>query len=103
MEFDSKNQQQLMELVVDKVFKKHKVSPDANQLEPEEKEKIKNIVSNIQSEVERFLENQEKKVTEQDFDSNNPQAHVKPQPLARQFKANNDVNTVKTFMNQSKK
>ncbi|WP_088102436.1 hypothetical protein [Halalkalibacter urbisdiaboli] len=60
------HQKHLIDMVVGKVLNKHDVKP-SEELSREQKEKIKEVVGNIQSEVERFLENQQKQVSERDF------------------------------------
>ncbi|MFV8826963.1 hypothetical protein [Alkalihalobacterium sp. APHAB7] len=110
--FDPNNQKKLMELVVGQVLKKHKVSPKDIDLSKKEKKKIKEIVGDIENEVQRFLENQNKQLTERDFstDSNStdqtPEVNQAPQPTTpkrQTFHSANDVTSVKTFLNQYRK
>ena len=100
MALDDQNQRKLMEMVVGKVLNKHNVNVSNIELSTEEKENIKNIVQNIQSEVEKFLTT--KQVTEADFAQGNPSVSEKPKPKTKQIQSQNDVSTVKTFMNQYK-
>lgn len=105
------NQDKLMEMVVDKVLKKHKVKIENNTLTDEEKEEIKNVVENIKKDVERFLQNQKKVKTEKDFQNNNqkmedaPVVQITPQSNKSQkvFSQPNDVNTVKNFFAKRQK
>lgn len=61
------DQNNLMDVYLDRLFKKYNVSPEKTDLNPEQREKIKNIVQNIQTDVTKFLENTEKSVTERDM------------------------------------
>ncbi|WP_216828148.1 hypothetical protein [Alkalihalobacterium elongatum] len=109
--FDPTNQQKLMELVVGQVLKKHKVSTKDINLSKKEKKKIKEIVGDIESEVQRFLDNQNKQLTERDF-SNNQTNEVQsdPTPSAQSapptqkkrptYHSTNDIKSVKTFFNK---
>lgn len=99
------NQQKLMELVVDKVLKKHGVVNEKPELDDEEKQKIAEIVQNIKTDVEKFLENANKVKTENDFaqqDNHELSEPVVEQVPKRQttFTSNNDVNAAKTFFNR---
>jgi hypothetical protein len=102
-------QQQLMDLMVKKVLSKHKVKP-VKDLSKEDKEKVKKVVEEIQVEVEKFLENQNKKVSEKDFQDQN-KVSVDPtqtnpvvkESLQKIMKSNNDLNKVKTFLNKLNK
>ncbi|UOE93012.1 hypothetical protein [Alkalihalobacillus sp. LMS39] len=105
MEINQSSQQKLIEMVVDNVLKKHDVKTKSMNLDTEEKEKIKGIVFDIQKEVEGFLKNQQKAKTEKDFeqqtDSTPSLEPSQPQPPVRkQFMSNNDVSSVKTFVNK---
>ncbi|MCD8509167.1 MAG: hypothetical protein LRY73_04280 [Bacillus sp. (in: Bacteria)] len=62
-----KEQNQLMDVYLDRLFKKYNISPDKVDLSPDQKEKVRNIVKNIESDVEKFLENTNKSVTENDM------------------------------------
>lgn len=103
---NGENQQKLMELVVDKVLKKHGVIEQKADLDPAEKEKIAEVVENIKLDVEKFLENANKTKTENDFPENNgvvtevAQNVVKKAPI---FSSNNDVKAAKTFFNNKRK
>lgn len=95
------NQQKVMELVVDKVLKKHGVLEDKLDLSDEEREKIADIVEHIKNDVENFLENSKVSKTEQDFTETNSSEVVeesakviKSNPI---FKSENDVKSVKKF------
>ncbi|WP_096199170.1 hypothetical protein [Bacillus sp. FJAT-45350] len=99
---DLKNQQKLMEMVVDKTLKKHHVNKADNDLSPEEKKNIKEIVDNIKTEVEGFLAKKNTK-TEKDFVDSNPNVQEQQQELVRpkrQFHSANNPNTVRTFLNR---
>ncbi|MDE5413153.1 hypothetical protein [Alkalihalobacterium chitinilyticum] len=111
--FNPSNQKKLMELVVGQVLKKHKVSPKDIDLTKKEKKKIKEIVGDIEGEVQRFLENQNKQLTEQDFSTESTststpetsQINQAPQsstPQRQTFQSTNDVTSVKTFFNRRK-
>ncbi|WP_157796521.1 hypothetical protein [Bacillus sp. FJAT-45037] len=54
-----KAQRDLIDIMVKNVLRKHKADITLNTLEKNEKEKIKNIIENIQSEVEQFLANKD--------------------------------------------
>ncbi len=107
------NQQKLMELVVDKVLKKHGVEASKPELDDEEKQKIAEIVQNIKSDVEKFLENANKVKTEHDFSqqqTRNVNHHELSEPAVEQvprrqstFSSNNDVKAAKTFFNRPKR
>jgi spore coat protein W len=105
---NGESQQKLMELVVDKVLKKHGVIDQKPQLDQSDKERIAEIVQNIKADVETFLENANKTKTENDFPQNNVNVagdevveHViKKAPI---YSSNNDVKAVKTFFNRPKK
>ncbi|MDQ0256091.1 hypothetical protein J2S74_003490 [Evansella vedderi] len=94
-----KDQNKLMDLYLDRLFKKYNISPDKVNLTPDQKVKVKSIVENIQKDVQKFLENTEKKITEHDMpkkqkgvegneplnlehlsDEENSLAHRKPEP-----------------------
>ncbi|WP_026674462.1 hypothetical protein [Alkalihalobacterium bogoriense] len=105
MEINQSSQQKLIEMVVDNVLKKHDVKTKSVNLDDEEKEKIKGIVFDIQKEVEGFLENQQKAKTEKDFeqqiDSTPTLEQPQPEaPVRKQFMSDNDVSSVKTFVNK---
>ncbi|QOY35681.1 hypothetical protein AWH56_023950 [Anaerobacillus isosaccharinicus] len=103
---NGENQQKLMELVVDKVLKKHGVIEQKANLDPAEKEKIAEVVENIKSDVERFLENANKTKTENDFPENKRIVNEVAQNVAKKapiFSSNNDVKAVKTFFKKAKK
>ena len=107
MSLNNENQQKLMEMVVGKVLQKHQVDASMTKLTDEEKSNIKNIVENIQYEVEKFL--QRKKVTEKDF-ADNSTAEIQPfsspslsSPKRKTFHTENNPGTVKTFLNNFKK
>ncbi|MFC0558129.1 hypothetical protein [Halalkalibacter alkalisediminis] len=102
-------QQDLMDIMVKKVLSKHNVTP-VSDLSEEDKEKVKKVVGEIQSEVESFLENQNKTLSEQDFQSKdqpkveaqnttNPVVH---ESLQKIIKSNNDLDKVKMFLNKLK-
>jgi hypothetical protein len=104
----SNYQQELMDIMVKKVLSKHNVKP-VSDLSDEEKEKVKKVVGEIQSEVEKFLENQYKSVSEEDFEDNttpqNVEEKTQPNPvieesLKKMIKSNNDLSKVKTFFNK---
>ncbi|MCL7747163.1 hypothetical protein [Halalkalibacter alkaliphilus] len=105
----SNYQQELMDIMVKKVLSKHNVKP-VSDLSDEEKEKVKKVVGEIQSEVEKFLENQNKSVSEEDFKHNNTPQNleeevVQPNPVIEESlkkitKSNNDLSKVKTFFNK---
>lgn len=99
-----KNQEKLIEMIVDKVFHKHKVKVESNNLSDEEKEELKNVVGNIKKDVERFLENQSKTKTEKDFESSNQTiAHTQVGPKKRPtFTQPNDTKAVKNFLSKKK-
>ncbi|MBU9723757.1 MULTISPECIES: hypothetical protein [Bacillaceae] len=61
------NQDKLMDVFIDRLFRKHNISDDNIELSEDERERMRGIVENIQGEVEQFLENTEKKVTEDDM------------------------------------
>ncbi|GAE24794.1 hypothetical protein JCM9140_746 [Halalkalibacter wakoensis JCM 9140] len=100
-------QQDLMNIMVKKVLSKHNAKP-ATDLSDEEKEKVKKVVGEIQAEVEKFLENQNKVLSEEDFEqgpvqnSNDeaPTNSVIEQSLEKMMNSNNDVKQVKTFFNK---
>ncbi|MDV2685251.1 hypothetical protein RYX56_12885 [Alkalihalophilus lindianensis] len=50
-----KAQRDLIDIMVRNVLRKHKAGITLNTLDKNEKEEIKNIIQNIQSEVEQFL------------------------------------------------
>jgi hypothetical protein len=54
-ELMDKAQRDLIDIMVRNVLKKHKADITLNTLDKNEKEEIKNIIQNIQSEVEQFL------------------------------------------------
>ncbi|KHF41807.1 hypothetical protein [Halalkalibacter okhensis] len=106
----SNYQQELMDIMVKKVLSKHNVKP-VSELSNEEKEKVKKVVGEIQSEVEKFLENQNKSISEEDFKENNPPQNVQEkepvqanpvieESLKKMMKSNNDLSNVKTFFNK---
>ena len=97
-----KNQEKLIEMIVDKVFHKHKVMVETDNLTDEEKEELKNVVGNIKKDVERFLENQSKTKTEKDFQSSN-QTNAQVGPKKRPtFTQPNDTKAVKNFISKKK-
>ncbi|MBB5173792.1 hypothetical protein [Texcoconibacillus texcoconensis] len=63
-------QQKMMSLMVRKILQRHNVD-STSQLDDSEKEQLQDIVTKIQGQVERFLEEHEKKITEQDFPEEN--------------------------------
>ncbi|WP_078592716.1 hypothetical protein [Evansella clarkii] len=64
-----KEYNQLLDVYVDRLMKKHGITSEKVKVDKEEKERIREIVTNIQKEVENFLENQTaKKVTEADME-----------------------------------
>lgn len=94
------SQQQLIELVVDKVLKKHGVIEQKPELNSEEKEKIASIVENIKADVENFLENSKQTKTEHDFVETTDATTKTVQPEVKRkktFSNNNDLKAVKTF------
>lgn len=101
------NQEKLMEMVVDKVLKKHKVKIEKNALTDEEKEEIKNVVEKIKQDVECFLQNQAKTKTEKDFQQTNasrindnvysPNTVYRNPNARRIYSEPNDIKTVKHF------
>ncbi|WP_100406838.1 hypothetical protein [Bacillus solitudinis] len=110
------HEKQLIELVVGKVLDKHDVKPSKH-LSKVEKAKIKDVVGNIQTEVERFLENQQKIISEKDFPKEKDKTVASPQkqisnessssrptsPRSRKtFSDKNDISGVKTFVNRRK-
>ncbi|WP_078430604.1 hypothetical protein [Alkalihalobacterium alkalinitrilicum] len=114
--FDPSNQKKLMEMVVGQVLKKHKVSRKDIKLSKKEKEEIKEIVGNIEDEVQRFLENQNKQLTERDFANENTTQDLTNENKAKQpvnqptppkrsqiFQSQNDIKSVKTFLNPRRK
>lgn len=62
-----KDQNQLMDVYLDRLFQKYNITPDKVDLSPDQKEKVRNIVENIQADVEKFLVNTNKAVTENDM------------------------------------
>lgn len=100
-------QQQLMEVVVDKVLKKHNVSSSVD-LTKTERKKIKEIVEKMQADVEQFLANQSVKVSEKDFQSEPSQQPISPvqtessKPNKTFVQSPNNVQNVKTFINKEK-
>lgn len=93
--------------MVGKVLKKHDAK-STTELSDEEKSKVKDVVEQIQSEVEKFLQNQNKTVDETDFEQSN-QAGGEPEinPLVQETlnkltNSNNDVSNVKTFIKDEK-
>lgn len=98
------DQQKLMELVVDKVLKKHGVIKNKEKLAKGEKKKIANIVENIKSDVEEFLVDTTKAKTEKDFPEVNSvqEVVIVPEPTINKktvYKSENNVNAVKIFLN----
>lgn len=91
------NQQQLIEMIVDKVLKKHKVKMENNTLTEEEKEEIRNVVEKIKRDVERFLKNQTQTKTEKDFQAERQTAQQRKTSGQRIFTSPNDVRSVKRF------
>ncbi|MBU9712836.1 hypothetical protein [Evansella tamaricis] len=61
---------QILDVYIDRLFKKHNISTDKIDLSGEEKNRMRGIIENIQSEVENFLENAETVVTENDMPNN---------------------------------
>jgi DNA replication initiation complex subunit (GINS family) len=100
------NQEKLMEMVVDKVFKKYKLKGKQNSLTNEEKEKVKSMVANIREDVESFLKNQSKKKTEKDFSNNDTVTESLSTPTSikreRVFSQPNDAKSVKYFKKRKK-
>ncbi|RXJ04102.1 hypothetical protein DS745_01580 [Anaerobacillus alkaliphilus] len=103
------NQQKIMELVVDRVLKKHGVLDEKPELDDVEKKRISEIVQNIKTDVEKFIENANKVKTENDFAQNNV-THEMSEPVQENvvknpstFSSNNDVKAAKTFFNRPKR
>ncbi|OIJ15703.1 hypothetical protein BKP35_01540 [Anaerobacillus arseniciselenatis] len=98
------NQQKVMELVVDKVLRKHGVLENKPDLSEEEKEKIADIVQHIKNDVENFLENSQVAKTELDFPEGNLSEEVEETERVVKnksvFTSANDLKSVKTFFNK---
>jgi predicted small metal-binding protein len=109
-------QQELMDIMVKQILSKHQVKP-ASDLSNDDKEKVKNVVGKLQAEVEKFLENQNKTLSEKDFVNSNPQVEtenqiqtnpVKVNPVVKEslkkiMKGSNDLKKVKMFINNLNK
>lgn len=92
-----------MELVVGKVLQKHGVIEKKPNLDSKEKKKIAEIVTNIQSDVELFLENTKVAKTEKDFPESNEveqASQLTEQSIKKNsvFKGENDLDAVKRFL-----
>ncbi|GAE33485.1 hypothetical protein [Halalkalibacter akibai] len=116
----SNYQQDLMDIMVKKILSKHKVNP-ASDLTDDDKEKVKKVVGELQSEVERFLDNQNKTLSENDFAQTNQTEAIeateenatdntasKTNPVVKEsikklIEGNNDLQKVKTFINKLNK
>lgn len=61
-----KSQEKIIELMVNKVLDKHGVQK-AKSISQEEKENLENIVEQLKSDVDAFVNRQNKSVTEEDF------------------------------------
>ncbi|WP_090395753.1 hypothetical protein [Natribacillus halophilus] len=58
--------QKLMNVMVERVLAKHNVTKDTVDISQEEKDRIREVVENIQTEVNDFLDNQTTTVTDEE-------------------------------------
>ncbi|MCM3761593.1 hypothetical protein M3212_12430 [Alkalihalobacillus oceani] len=100
-------QQQLMEIVVDKVLKKYNVDSSV-ELTSAERDKVKEIVEKMQADVEHFLANQNVQISDRDFSSAPAQGETPatqtggPKPGRTFVQSPNNVHNVKTFTNKKR-
>ncbi|MDG5787991.1 hypothetical protein QA612_10870 [Evansella sp. AB-P1] len=64
-------QDELFRLYVNRLLKKHNVSAKKVELDDTEKERMRSIIENIQTEVQNYLDNTVKQVTEEDMGQDN--------------------------------
>lgn len=100
----------LIDLMVDKVLQKHEVKGSVS-LSETEKLELKEITEKLQGQVEEFIENHQKKLTEHDFSQQQsqdpgispvlPEQQLNQTPPANKqiFTSDNDIATAKTFLN----
>ena len=95
--------EKLLDIYMDRLLKKHNISPQKMKVDKEEKARMKEIVTNIQAEVEKFLEKQsEKKVTES-VQSNTVGAESNPEQTPKRFISTEPPMKPKIFMEKKKR
>ncbi|GIN11486.1 hypothetical protein J26TS2_13530 [Shouchella clausii] len=77
--------QQLMEVLVRQILKKHNVSPAKN-LSDEEKEKIRNTALGLQQQVEEFLKEKQTKTNEEAKNDKGNESQGKSDPFSEILK-----------------
>lgn len=77
--------QQLMEVLVRQILKKHNVSPAKN-LSDEEKEKIRNTALGLQQQVEEFLKEKQTKTSEEEKNDKGNESQEKTDPFSEILK-----------------
>ncbi|MGJ9383194.1 hypothetical protein [Salipaludibacillus sp. CF4.18] len=98
------SQEAIIDLMVNQVFKKHGVKKELD-MTVDDKSKLKEIVDQLQSEVDTFVENEKVAHTENNVQVNNSSENADTVLVDNQKlkQNNNDVKTIKNFVYRKKK
>ncbi|RKL66330.1 hypothetical protein CR203_15680 [Salipaludibacillus neizhouensis] len=100
------SQEAIIDLMVNQVFKKHGVKKELD-MSVDDKSKLKEIVDQLQSDVDKFVENEKVAYTENNVGVNSLSENADT-PSVKQTNQvlnqnNNDVKTIKNFVYRKKK